>query len=64
MVVSSSKVTKEVGASFGYVPRNCLKETKIKSIIAAHTFVEFFLTTTTTKSKIQEVQNVYDSSSL
>lgn len=62
MVVSSSKVTKEVGASFGYVPRNCLKETKIKSIIAAHTFVEFFLTTT--KSKIQEVQNVYDSSSL
>lgn len=42
MVVSSSKVTKEVGASFGYVPRNCLKETKIKSIIAAHTFVEFF----------------------
>lgn len=63
MVVSSSKVTKEVGASFGYVPRNCLKETKIKSIIAAHTFVEFFLTTTT-KSKIQEVQNVYDSSSL
>lgn len=62
MVVSSSKVTKEVGASFGYVPRNCLKETKIKSIIAAHTFVELFLTTT--KNKIQEVQNVYDSSSL
>lgn len=62
MVVSSSKVTKEVGASFGYVPRNCLKETKIKSIITAHTFVEFFLTTT--KSKIQEVQNVYDSFSL
>lgn len=51
MVVSSSKVTKEVGASFGYVPKNCLKETKIKSIIAAHTFVEFFFNNNNNKKQ-------------